>query len=71
VAFKTIQGQHLLHPKGYADYPFWVALAWVLLGLIILFFASRTGKEGWLLRAGESANLRSETPEELAHHPAI
>jgi amino acid transporter len=71
VAFKTIEGQHLLHPKGYADYPFWVALAWVGLGLIILFFASRTGKEGWLLRAGETANLRSETPEEIAHHPVI
>jgi amino acid transporter len=71
VAYKTVEGQHLLHPKGYADYPFWVAAAWVAIGIIVLIFASRTGKEAWLMRAGESAHLRAETPEEAAHHPAI
>ena len=69
VAYKTIEGQHLLHPKSYADYPFWVALVWIVLGVIILFIASRTGKEAWLMKAGQSAHLRPETAEELAHEP--
>jgi amino acid transporter len=71
VAYKTVAGQHLLHPKGYADYPFWVALGWIVLGVIVLIFASRTGKEAWLLKAGQTAHLRPETPEELAHEPLI
>ena len=36
-----------------------------------LFFASRTGKEDWLRRAGESVQLRPETAEEAAHRPAL
>ncbi len=71
VAYKTIEGQHLLHPKSYADYPFWVALVWIVIGVIVLLVASRTGKEAWLMKAGQSAHLRPETAEELAHEPRI
>jgi hypothetical protein len=44
---------------------------WFAIGLIILLIASRTGKEGWLFKAGESTLERPETPEEAAHRPAI
>ena len=63
------RAQHLLHPKSFIDYPFWVALVWIVIGVVVLIIASRTGKEAWLMKAGQSAHLRLETPEELAHEP--
>jgi amino acid transporter len=71
VAYKTIEGAHLLHPKSFTDYPFWVALGWIVLGLVIMLVASRTGREEWLLRAAEAAHERAETKEELSEHHAL
>jgi amino acid transporter len=71
VAYKTIEGAHLLHPQGFIDYPFWVALGWILIGVVILIFASRTGKEAWLTKAGQAAHERVETPQELSHHHVL
>ena len=46
-------------------------IIWTVVGLAILVFANRTGREGWLLRAGESVELRAETAAEAAHRPAL
>ena len=65
------RGSHLLHPKTLNDYPFWVVLGWIVLGLIVMIYASRTGNEGWLKKAGQSAHERLESPDELTHRAAI
>ena len=46
-------------------------IIWTVVGLAILFYASRTGKEDWLFKAGESTQLRAETAAEAAHRPAL
>jgi amino acid transporter len=71
VGWKTVQGLHILGLPTPLDYAPWVAIGWFLAGLVILFYASRSGKEQWLFKAGESTIERPETPEEAAHRPAI
>ena len=71
VAFKNIEGAHLLHPETFNDYPFWVVLGWIVIGLVVMIYASRTGNEGWLKKAGQSAHERLESPDELTHRAAI
>jgi amino acid transporter len=71
VGWKTVQGLHIFGLPTPLDYAPWIAIFWFAVGLIILFYASRTGKEGWLFKAGESTLERPETPEEAAHRPAI
>ncbi len=71
VGWKTVQGLHIFGLPTPLDYAPWIAIGWFLAGLVILFYASRTGKEGWLFKAGESAVERPETAEEAAHRPAI
>ena len=71
VGWKTVQGLHIFGLPTPLDYAPWIAIFWFVAGLIILFWASRTGKEGWLFKAGESTVERPETAEEAAHRPAI
>jgi amino acid transporter len=71
VAWKTVEGLHPISLPSAFDYAPWISLGWLLIGIGILLYASRGGKEEWLHKAGEAAHLRSETSEELAHRPAI
>jgi amino acid transporter len=71
VGWKTVQGLHIFGLPTPLDYAPWIAIFWFVAGLIILFWASRTGKEAWLFKAGESTVERPETAEEAAHRPAI
>jgi amino acid transporter len=71
VGWKTVQGLHIFGLPTPLDYAPWIAIGWLVLGLGILFFASRTGKEGWLLKAGVSTAERPETVTEAAHRPAL
>ena len=71
VAWKTIEGLHPISLPSAFDYAPWIALTWAVIGVVVLLYASRTGKEEWLRKAGEAAQLRPETAEELAHRPAI
>ncbi|HEY1711979.1 MAG TPA: APC family permease [Solirubrobacteraceae bacterium] len=71
VGWKTVQGLHIFGLPTPLDYAPWIAIFWFVVGMIILFYASRTGKEGWLFKAGESTIERPETPEEAAHRPAL
>lgn len=71
VGWKTVQGLHIFGLPTPLDYAPWIAIGWAVAGLVILFYASRTGKEGWLFKAGESTLERPETPQEAAHRPAL
>jgi amino acid transporter len=71
VGWKTVQGLHIFGLPTPLDFAPWIAIAWFIAGLAILFFASRTGKEEWLFKAGESTIERPETAQEAAHRPAI
>ena len=71
VFFKNVQTLHPFNPSTDNDYAPLVVIIWTVVGLGIVFWASRTGRERWLQKAGESAELRLETPDELAHRPRI
>jgi amino acid transporter len=71
VGWKTVQGLHIFGLPTPLDYAPWIAIGWFLAGLVILYYASRTGKEGWLLKAGQSTIERPETADEAAHRPAL
>jgi amino acid transporter len=71
VGWKTVQGLHIFGLPTPLDYAPWIAIFWFVIGLIILFYASRTGKEDWLIKAGESTVERPETAAEAAHRPAL
>jgi amino acid transporter len=45
--------------------------AWLVIGIGILIALRLRGNEEWLLKAREIVEERRETPEELAHRPAI
>jgi amino acid transporter len=42
---------------------------WMLVGIGVLYWLHRTGREAWLTRAGEIVSERPETGEELAETP--
>lgn len=43
---------------------------WAVLGVLLVAFLAATGREQWLSAAGQAAEERPETPEELAHRPS-
>jgi amino acid transporter len=71
VFFKNVQTLHPFDPGTDDDYAPLIVIVWAVVGLGVVLWASRTGRERWLARAGESAELRLETAEELAHHPTV
>jgi amino acid transporter len=44
---------------------------WMVIGIAVLVYLKRTGKEEWIAKAGAIVEERVETPEELAHRPVI
>jgi amino acid transporter len=58
-------------PAAPAKYGPIVVGIWIVLGVLLIAYLRASGKEGWLMRATQAANERPETPEELAHRPAI
>jgi amino acid transporter len=71
VFWKNVETLHPFNPKNAYDYSPLIVIIWTVIGLAIVLYASRTGKEEWLKKAGESAQLRAETPTELEHRPAL
>jgi amino acid transporter len=71
VFYENVKTLHPFSPKNAFDYSPLIVIIWTVAGLVIVLVASRTGKEEWLMKAGESAQLRPETPTELAHRPAL
>ncbi len=71
VFYENVKTLHPFNPKNAFDYSPLIVIIWTVIGLAIVLIASRTGKEEWLKKAGESAELRAETPGELAHRPAL
>ncbi len=71
VFWKNVETLHPFNPKNAFDYSPLIVIIWTVIGLGIVVWASRTGKEDWLKRAGESAHLRAETAAEAAHRPAL
>jgi len=71
VGWKTVEGLHPIALNNPFDYAPWIAFAWFIVGLGILAWAFVNKKEDWLAKAGESAHERLETPEEMAHRPAL
>ena len=71
VFYENVRTLHPFNPKNAFDYSPLIVIIWTVVGLAIVLIASRTGKEDWLKKAGESAQLRAETPGELAHRPAL
>ncbi len=58
-------------PPAPTRYALWFFIGWVVLGFAVLLAMRLAGKEDWLIHAGESAVLRPESSEELAHRPVI
>jgi amino acid transporter len=71
VFWKNVETLHPFSPKNAFDYSPLIVIIWTVVGLAIVFYASRTGKEDWLRRAGESVQLRAETAAEAAHRPVL
>ena len=71
VFWKNVETLHPFNPKNAFDYSPLIVMIWTVVGLVIVLVASRTGKEEWLHRAGESVQLRAETAAEAAHRPVL
>jgi amino acid transporter len=71
VFWKNVETLHPFSPKNAFDYSPLIVIIWTVVGLAIVLYASRTGKEDWLRRAGESVQLRAETAAEAAHRPVL
>ncbi len=71
VFWKNVETLHPFSPKNAFDYSPLIVIIWTVVGLAIVLYASRTGKEDWLKRAGESVQLRAETAAEAAHRPVL
>jgi amino acid transporter len=54
VGWKSIEGLHITSPQNYLDWTPTLVFAWFLVGLVVLFAVSRSGKERWLAVAGQS-----------------
>jgi amino acid transporter len=71
VFWKNVETLHPFNPKNAFDYSPLIVIIWTIVGLAIVLIASRTGKEDWLHRAGQSVELRAETAAEAAHRPVL
>jgi amino acid transporter len=60
VGWKSIEGLHITSPQNYLDWvPAFVA-GWVIAGVLLVIFVSRSGNTEWLVQAGRS--IAEETP---------
>ena len=64
-------GLHPFDPATDNDYAPLIVIIWAIVGLGIMLWASRTGREQWLARASESAELRLEDSDELGYRPTL
>jgi hypothetical protein len=71
VFWKNVETLHPFNPKNAFDYSPLIVIIWAVVGVAILVYARQTGNDGWMLRAGESVELRAETAAEAAHRPAL
>jgi len=71
VFWKNVETLHPFNPKNAFDYSPLIVIIWAVVGVVILVYARQTGNDGWMLRAGESIELRAETAAEAAHRPAL
>jgi amino acid transporter len=55
-------------PYGYSPA---IVGGWMLVGVAVLVYLKRRGKEEWLAKAGAIVDERPETAEELAHRPVV
>jgi amino acid transporter len=66
VGWKSIEGLHITSPQNYLDWTPAVVGGWVVVGLGVLVYVSRSRKQDWLGRAGQSVG-----EFEVGLHPAI
>src|SRR3954465_6549674 len=71
VFWKNVETLHPFSPRNAFDYSPLLVIIWTVIGVVILVYARQTGNDGWMLRAGESIELRAETAAEAAHRPAL
>jgi amino acid transporter len=71
VFWKNVETLHPFSPRNAFDYSPLIVIIWAAVGLLILIFARQSGNDGWMLRAGESIELRAETAAEAANRPAL
>ena len=71
VFWKNVETLHPFNPKNAFDYSPLLVIIWTVIGLAVLVYARQSGNDGWMLRAGESVQLREETAAEAAHRPAL
>ena len=71
VFYETVIGLHPFNPGDDNDYAPLIVIIWFVIGLAIMLYSKQSGNDGWLLRAGESVELRRETRDELLHRPAL
>jgi len=70
LAYSVVKSFQPFPAAPYKYAPFIVG-AWMLVGVAILIYLKAKGKEEWLAKAGAIVEERVETPEELAHRPAV
>ena len=61
VGWKSIEGLHITSPQNYLDWVPTVVAGWVIAGILLVLFVSRSGHTEWLVQAGRSV-ADNETP---------
>lgn len=57
-------------PEGRGKWALPIMAAWLAIGVALLLYMRARGREDWLIRAGEAAHERGETPEQRERHVA-
>jgi amino acid transporter len=70
LAYSVVKSFEPFPPEPYGYSPAIVG-GWMLVGVGVLFYLKRRGKEEWLAKAGAIVEERPETAEELARRPLI
>ncbi len=71
VFYETVIGLHPFNPANDNDYAPLIVIIWTVVGVAVMAYSKASGNDGWLMRAGQSADLRKETRDELLHRPAL
>ena len=66
VGWKSIEGLHITSPQNYLDWVPAVVAGWVIAGLLLVVFVSRSGNTDWLVQAGRSV---AEEPRSTTTRP--